>query len=110
MGYIMSNTEQSIKVKAASPTDADEVYGILMDNLTILIHQCEESEEKRNKITKDVYTDVIIPGIKDTYQKAIEYILWGDCSRPRVSRRNYYGGIRLDRDYTDDEKEDSEDE
>lgn len=110
MGYIMSNAEQSIKVKAANYENAEVVYDKLMRNLANLINQCDESDEQVDKITKDVLTDVVIPGIKDTYQRAVEYVLWGNCPRTRVNRyQSIYRGIKIDRDYTDEE-EDSEDE
>ena len=112
MGFIMKdcNGTVTVKTKAADYGICDDAFNTLMQNMERLIDRCDATEDEKTKIRKDVYTDVVLPGLKGLYQDALDYILWG--RRPRGHYVNYsHHYTRVERDYSDEEEEteDSED-
>lgn len=109
MGYIMNGTnDHKIMVKAADYPNAADCFHTLMEDLDGLIERCDEPEELKIKAKKDIYTDIIIPGLKRLYQECVDYVLWGTTRSISRRPRNYYSGVAVERDYTDNEEEDSE--
>lgn len=113
MSFIMNDRSNEVKVavKAADYGACADVFYTLMMNMQDLIGRCDATEEEKTKLRKDIYTDVVIPGLKSLYRDALDYILWGHLPRrDLINHSVYHRYARVERDYTEDEEEDSDDE
>ncbi len=112
MSFIMNNdNEIRVAVKAADYDTCEDVFNKLMLNMEDLIARCDANEEEKMKLRKDIYTDVVIPDLKELYQDAINYILWNRIPRrnSRPLHTNYHSYTRIERDYGDEEETEDED-
>lgn len=90
------------------------------DNLDVLLRYLHEmvldnceSDKRSEEVCQEIATYIFIPAIKNAYQDAIEYLLWGRTPRVWQCRRSNYipRYSNLDYQHADEEcEENTEDE
>lgn len=98
------------------PMDTMKDVGDNLDVLLRYLHEMVldncESDKRSEEVCQEIATDIFIPAIKNAYQDAIDYLLWGHMPYLRQRRgSNYIPHYYRDYQYTDEEcEENTEDE
>ena len=104
----------SYKEPMSTMKDAEDNLDVLLRYLHEMVLDNCESDKRGEEVCQEIATDIFIPAIKNAYQDAIEYLLWGRPPRVRQGRgSNYIPRYSPNRDYqyTDEEcEENTEDE
>lgn len=105
--------DYSYKVPMSTVKDVEDELGVLLGYLHGMIFDNCDSKKRAEEVSQEIMTDIFVPAIKNAYQDAIEYLLWGRVPYRRQGRgSNYIPRYAPDRDYqyTDEEEENTEDE
>lgn len=108
--------DYSYKVPMSTMKDVEDNLDVLLRYLHEMVLDNCESDKRSEEVCQEIATDIFIPAIKNAYQDAIEYLLWGwgPYRRQRIRSSSYAIPRHApDRDYqyTDEEcEENTEDE
>lgn len=106
--------DYSYRVPMSTVKDVEDELGVLLGYIHRMIYDNCDSSKRADEISQEIITDIFIPAIKNAYQDAIEYLLWGRIPYRRQGRGSSYiprYAPKRDYQYTDEEcEENTEDE
>ena len=98
--YASNSTTEELSNRA----DAAAGFNHLMDSLNFLIEGAEGTREEKDRCKGEVYSEVIIPGLKDIYEEAVHMVLFGITRKRPISRYRPFQEPR--KEYVETEEED----
>ena len=101
--------DYSYKMPMNTMKDVEDNLDVLLRYLHEMIYDNCESDKRAEEVCQEIATDIFIPAIKNAYQDAVNYLLWGSphVRQGRISRYGTGYAPKRDYQYTDEEREEN---